>query len=216
MIFDVDGTLVDSVDSHAQAWQEAFRQSGHEISFDEIRSQIGKGGDQLMPVFLSENEIDERGAQIDEFRSNYLKERLYPQITGFPGVRDLMQTLLARDIAIVLGSSAKKDELSYYKKVCNIDDLIHQETTSDDADRTKPYPDIFVAALKLLPHLLPDQIMVVGDTPYDAVAARKAGLRTVGVLSGGFAEEDLWRAGCLAIFRNPAALLDRLDELALR
>jgi phosphoglycolate phosphatase-like HAD superfamily hydrolase len=215
MIFDVDGTLVDSVDIHALSWQQAFRQFGHEVSFEDIRSQIGRGGDQLLPVFLSEIDIETQGPQIEAVRGELVKNRFLPQIAGFPRVRELMQVLIDRHVDIVLASSAKRDELSAYKRICGIDDIVTKETTSDDADRSKPHPDIFEAALRLVPEIQKNEIMVVGDSPFDAIAAAKAGLRTVGVLCGGFAEEDLWRAGCLALFRDPADLLDRLDELPL-
>src|ERR1700748_2300581 len=111
VIFDVDGTLVDSVDSHATSWQEAFRIFGHDFEFQELRGQIGKGGDQLMPVFLSEEEIENQGKQIEKFRAAIVKTRFFPKITGFPRVRALMEELIGRGTEIVLASSAKKEEL---------------------------------------------------------------------------------------------------------
>lgn len=212
VIFDVDGTLVDSVDIHAASWQEAFRHFGHEFDYDRIRSQIGKGGDQLMPVFLSEDETAQRGEQIEAFRSALVKEKYFPKIQGFACVRELMEALIDRHIEIVLASSAKKDELGFYKQVCGIDDIVRKETSSDDAERSKPHPDIFEAALALLPSISKNDIVVVGDTPHDAEAARRAGLRTIGVLCGGFAEEDLRDAGCVAIFHDPADLLVTMDD----
>jgi HAD superfamily hydrolase (TIGR01509 family) len=211
IIFDVDGTLVDSVDVHAHAWQDAFNAFGHDFSFEKIRSQIGKGGDQLMPVFLSDQEVEAQGPEIERFRAGILKERYFPTIRGFPKVRELFEKLIAADVYIVLASSAKKDELGFYKQVAGIDDLVEKETSSDDAEKSKPHPDIFAAALALLPEIDKADILVVGDTPYDAEAAGKLGLRTVGVLCGGFAEEDLRAAGCMAIYRDPADLLKQLD-----
>jgi HAD superfamily hydrolase (TIGR01549 family) len=212
VVFDVDGTLVDSVDSHATSWQDSFRHFGHEFDYEDIRSQIGKGGDQLMPMFLSEEEIEAKGEQIEAYRSALVKEQFFPKITGFPRVRELMESLISRNIDIVLASSAKKDELKFYKKVADIADVVHKETTSDDADASKPEPDIFEAAIELLPGVAKNEIIVVGDTPYDAEAAGEAGLRTVGVLCGGFAEADLRKAGCVAIFLDPADLLKKLDQ----
>ncbi len=214
VIFDVDGTLVDSVDSHAESWQEAFLHFGHSIDFEEIRSQIGKGGDQLMPVFLSEKEIEKQGKQIEALRAAIVKERFFPKITGFRRVRALMQRLISRHVDIVLASSAKKDELEFYKKVCSIQDIVHKETTSDDAEASKPHPDIFEAAIELLPGIDKDEIIVVGDSPFDAEAAGKAGLRCIGVLCGGFAEDVLRKAGCVAIFLDPSDLLENLDQWA--
>jgi HAD superfamily hydrolase (TIGR01509 family) len=212
VIFDVDGTLVDSVDSHAQSWQDSFRHFGYKLDYDDIRSQIGKGGDQLMPMFLSATEIATQGAEIEAYRSALVKERFFPKISAFPRVRHLMATLLSRHIDIVLASSAKKDELKFYKQVAAIADIVQKETTSDDAEASKPHPDIFEAAIALLPGVEKNEMIAIGDTPYDAEAAGKAGLRTIGVLCGGFAEADLRKAGCVAIFRDPADLLKRFDQ----
>ena len=207
VIFDVDGTLVDSVDQHARAWQDVFAEFGHEIELPAIRSQIGKGGDQLLPVFLSQAEIDEKGEAIQQRRADILKARYLPTITAFPRVRDLLEKLRGLGMTIVLASSAKKDELQTYKKIAHIEDMIDVETTSDDAERSKPHPDIFHAALKRLGDMVPEDIIVIGDSPYDAQAAKKAGLATIGVLCGGFPEADLRNAGCTAIYRDPADLL---------
>ena len=215
VIFDVDGTLVDSVDLHAQAWQDAFRDIGHAIAFDDIRAQIGKGGDQLLPVFLRQTEIADKGEALEAHRGEILKDRYLGKIVAFPQARALFQRLIADGRKVALASSAKAPELEHYKKVADITDLIDAETSSDDAERSKPHPDIFEAAMKRLPGLEAGDMIVVGDTPYDAQAAAKAGLRTIGLLCGGFAEEDLRRAGCIAIYRDPADLLARYDSSPL-
>jgi HAD superfamily hydrolase (TIGR01509 family) len=215
VIFDVDGTLIDSVDLHARAWQDAFRDYGHEVSFDDIRSQIGKGGNQLMPVFLSKEELDAKGDELEKHRGQVLKERYLPQITSFAGVSDLLQRLQADGVRIALASSAKADELQVYKQAADIDDLLDAETSSDDAEASKPDPDIFIAAMRHLGGISPDQAIVVGDTPYDAEAAGKAGLRTIGLLCGGWSETDLKKAGCIATYKDPADLLAQYDTSPL-
>ena len=215
IIFDVDGTLVDSVDLHARSWVDALRDYGHEVSFDEARRQIGKGGDQLMPVFLSEQELAEKGEALNEHRSRVFKERYMPDVVAFPGVRDLFERLLADGKMIALASSAKQDELQRYEQAARIEGLVHVETSTDDAERSKPEPDIFEAALQRLGDLPPGSVVVVGDTPYDAEAAAKAGLRTVGLLCGGWSEEELKRAGCVAVYRDPADLLAQYDASPL-
>lgn len=215
VIFDVDGTLVDSVDLHAKAWEDAFKDFGHDVSFNEVRAQIGKGGDQLLPVFLSKDEIESTGVNLEKHRSGILKERYLPQIEGFPKVRELMQHLLAQGHPIALASSAKEEELQTYKKLAGIDDLIKTETSSDDAEKSKPHPDIFEAAVKRLGSPDPDNTIVVGDTPYDAEAASKAGLRTIGLLCGGWSAEDLKKAGCIAVYKDPADLLTQYDSSPL-
>lgn len=207
VIFDVDGTLVDSVDLHARAWQDAFAEFGHQISLGELRGQIGKGGDQLMPVFLSSDELDEQGQALEKRRGEILKQRYLGRITAFPQVRALFERIRADGTAIILASSAKSDELAVYKTLANIADLVDAETSSDDAEKSKPYPDIFEAALATLPGLAAADAIVVGDTPYDAEAATAAGIRAVGVLCGGFPEAGLREAGCIAIYADPAQIL---------
>lgn len=216
IIFDIDGTLLDSVDLHAQAWQEAFHEFGHEVSFDEVRSQIGKGGDQLLPVFLSEQEIKEKGKELEEFRSDLFKDKYLSKVKPFPAVRELFEKIKAEGQGIALASSAKGDELKTFEWIAHIEDLVEVETSSADAKRSKPHPDIFEAALdRLGDKVKPEDVVVVGDSPHDAEAAGKAGLRTVGVRCGGFPEEDLRAAGCIAIYDGPEDLLRHYDETPL-
>ncbi len=215
MIFDVDGTLVDSVDLHACAWRDAFNDFGHEIPLEKIRGQIGKGSDQLLPVFLSPAEIKASGPALEKRHTTVLHERYLDKIEAFPDVRALFQRILADGKRIVLASSAKGDELQHYKKLTNIDDLLDAETSSDDADKSKPHPDIFAAAVAKLNGIKSDAVVVIGDTPYDAEAAARAGLRTIGVLCGGWPEDKLKDAGCFAVYRDPADLLARYDSSPL-
>ncbi len=215
VIFDVDGTLVDSVDLHAQAWVDAFKEFGHDFKFDAVRSQIGKGGDQLMPVFLSREELDEKGDTLSERRGEILKETYLSKVKPFADVRALFERIRADGVRIVLASSAKADELETYKKIANIEGLTDAETSSDDAEESKPEPDIFEAAMARLGDVEPDEVVVIGDTPYDAEAAAKAGLRTIGVLCGGFSENSLRKAGCIAIYQGPTDLLAHYDSSPL-
>ena len=215
VIFDIDGTLVDSVDLHAQAWKEAFKKYGKDIPFQQVRHQIGKGGDQLMPVFFSREELDEFGEEIEEYRSDLYKRDFLPRVRSFPLVRELFERIKADDKRIALASSAKEDELSVYKKIARIGDLIEEETSADDAEKSKPHPDIFKAALGQLSGISKDEAVVIGDTPYDAEAAGKLRIRTLGVLCGGFPERELRAAGCMDIYSDPADLLARYDETIL-
>jgi HAD superfamily hydrolase (TIGR01509 family) len=194
-IFDVDGTLTDSVDLHAKAWQETFEHFGHPISFGKIRSQIGKGGDQLIPVFLPKQEVEAKREEIEKYRGDLFKKSFLSKVKPFAKVRDLFERLLEDEWKLALASSAKKEELQFYKDICRISDLLKTETTSDDAEESKPHPDIFQAAMKRLGDVLPEECVVVGDSPFDAEAAGKAGIRAVGFLSGGFPERDLLSAG---------------------
>lgn len=207
VIFDVDGTLVDSVDLHAQAWQDAFKDFGHDFGFDQIRQQIGKGGDQLLPVFLTQEEIEAKGEALETHRGKVLKQRYLPQIQAFPGVKALFERLRNDGIRTVLASSAKADEVETYMRITDITDLVDEQTSSDDAEKSKPHPDIFQAAMQKLDGIMPADVVVIGDTPYDAEAAGKAGLRAIGVLCGGFTEAELRKAGCIAVYGGPEDLL---------
>ena len=211
VIFDVDGTIVDSVDLHAEAWRVAFEKFGKTFPFHEIRRQIGKGSDQLLPVFFSKQELARFGEELDEYRGGLFKKDYLPRVQAFPDVRELLQRLKDDGKQIVLASSAKADELEAYKKIARIDDLIESETSSDDADRSKPYPDIFQAALARLKGVAPENAVVIGDTPYDAEAAFRANLKMIGFLCGGWTEEELRGAGCVAIYRDAEDLLLQYD-----
>jgi HAD superfamily hydrolase (TIGR01549 family) len=215
VVFDVDGTIVDSVDLHAQAWQEAFKKFGKEVELEAVRRQIGKGADQLLPVFFSKRELDEFGAKLDEYRGALFKKKYMPRVEAFPKVRDLFERIRQDGKRIALASSAKEDELATYKKIARIEDLLEAETSSDDAERSKPHADIFAAALEKLAGITAKETIVVGDTPYDAEAAAKAHLTTVGLLCGGWREKELRQAGCVAVYRDPADLLDHYAESPL-
>ena len=206
VIFDVDGTLIDSVDCHADAWQRALTKFGKTVSFEEVRMQIGKGGDQLLPVFFDQDEIEKVEEPLTEYRSELFKKEYLGRLVAFPGGRELIQRLLADGKRVALASSATGDELEVYKKIARIDDLIEAETSKDDASKSKPHPDIFQAALKKLGNPKAEDCLVVGDTPYDIEAAAKAGVRTIAVRSGGFPEETLKDA--LAIYDGLADLLE--------
>lgn len=207
VIFDVDGTLIDSVDAHAKAWCEAFEAYGHEIRYSRMRHQIGKGADQLLPVFLSEEEMKRFGHKLEEKRGQIFQKKYLPEVKGFPKVRELFLCLKEAGKKVALASSAKGSELQKYKELAGIEDLVEEETAKDDAKKSKPHPDIFQAAMRKLPGVAAEEALVVGDTPYDVIAAGKAGLRTVGVLSGGFPKDELCDAGAVKIYRDPADLL---------
>jgi HAD superfamily hydrolase (TIGR01549 family) len=215
VIFDIDGTIVDSVDLHAKAWQRTFSKFGKNILLEAIRSQIGKGADQLLPVYFSSQELEQFGEAMELYRGELFKKEYLPKVKGFPKVRELFERIKQDKIQIALASSAKKDELKKYKEIAQIDDLIESETSSDNVERSKPCPDIFDAALEQLGNVAPGKVIVVGDTPYDAEAATKANVNSIGLLSGGWTQHQLRRSGCIAIYRDPADLLARYEESPL-
>lgn len=213
VIFDVDGTLIDSVDAHAHCWTETLRDFGYKVDFDEVRAQIGKGGDQLMKEFLSEEQIRQDGKRIEEARSKLFTNEFLSTVKAFPKTRELFDELSAAGCRIVLASSANGNELDTYKEKADIVDLTEDETSKDDAAQSKPHPDIFEAAMEKLSNVPAQAVVVIGDSPWDAIAARKAGLRSIGVLCGGFPEQDLREAGFQKIYRDPADLLNHCDEI---
>jgi HAD superfamily hydrolase (TIGR01509 family) len=215
VIFDLDGTLVDSNEFHVTAWQRAFQHFGKDFSREELHRHIGKGADQYLPSLLSREEVQKLGKQIDQYRSELYQKEFLPRVRAFPGVRPLFERLARDGRRIALASSGKGSELSHYKKIAHIEDLVDCETTADDAESSKPAPDIFGAVLKELGNPVPETVLNVGDTPYDAEAARKTGVATVGVLSGGFTETELRGAGVIAVYRDIADILEHCDESPL-
>lgn len=215
VLFDVDGTLVDTVDLHAKAWQDAFRLYGKEIPFEDVRSQIGKGGDQLMPVFLTRDELQRFGEEMQARRGRIYQERYQSQVRAFAGVRPLFERIKREGACIALASSADKQEFEANLALLGVGDLVDAATSSHDAERSKPFPDIFDAALAKLDGVRAADALAVGDTPYDAIAASQIGLRTIGMLCGGFPENDLRGAGCIEIWRDPEDLLIGYERSAL-
>lgn len=215
VIFDIDGTLIDSVDQHAEAWQRAFREFGREIEFYELRRQVGKGGDTYLPIFLNEREIEDFGEAVTERRGEILKKEFLSGIKPFPGVRGLFERIKADGKKIALASSANADELEEYKKIANIVDLIEEETSADDAEHSKPYPDIFEAALKKLKNINADEAIIIGDTAYDIQAAKAANVKSIGVLTGGWTKSELLRTGTTEVYKDVAQILEDYKDSPL-
>ncbi|HEV2567470.1 HAD family hydrolase [Sphingomonas sp.] len=210
-IFDIDGTLIDSNDLHAEAWGETFRRYGIDLPHHVIRGQIGKGGDNLMPALLPADLLESRGEEIESERKALFKRDYLPRVKPFPGVRELFRTLKQNGALIALASSAAEEELAHHKQLLGIADLIDGATSADDVEHSKPCPDIFRAALEKFP-VAADEAIVVGDTPYDMEAAGKVGIAAIGVRCGGFAPDLLRSAGARALFDGPWSLPHRIDE----
>lgn len=204
-IFDMDGTLLDSVDLHALAWHEAFLNFGYDVSFEQSRSQIGKGGDKLLPVFLSDDQQKKHGEELEEWRGRRFKTKYLPLVRPFAAVPDLLRRVREAGSRVGIASSAKKAELDTYLDIAGIADLVDAVTSSEDAEESKPAPDVFQIVLKKL-GVQGASAVAIGDAPYDAEAASKAGIKTIGVLCGGFTESRLRSAGCQEIYPGPAAL----------
>ena len=205
VLFDVDGTLIDSNDLHAAAWHEAFAHFGIDIPVDEIRQQIGKGGDNLIPTFI---EVDQaRHEELENFRSELFKRDYLPRVVPFPCVRALFERLVADGKKIVLASSAKGEEVDFHLGVIGAGDLVTATTSADDVEHSKPYPDIFAAALAKVAPLGAEEVVVVGDSPFDVLAAKKLGMKVIGLRSGGFDDAQLTEAGADELYDGIEDLL---------
>ncbi|HXT12017.1 MAG TPA: HAD family hydrolase [Candidatus Angelobacter sp.] len=215
-IFDIDGTLIDSNKEHALAWQRAFASKGKEFSLKQIWPHIGKGSDQFLPNFLSKGELQKIGEELSQAHGEIFKREYLPRLRPFPKVRELFKAIRNADGRIALASSSNQKEVEVYETIAQISDLIEKSTTSDDAEKTKPAPDIFNAAMRQLGNPNKSAVLVIGDSPHDATAARTAGLRIIGVLSGGFSEADLKSHGCISVFQDPADLLAHINVLLKR
>jgi HAD superfamily hydrolase (TIGR01549 family) len=214
LLSDIDGTLVDSNSLHAESWRRAFEHFGIEVGLDEAWSQIGKGGDQLIPVFLPAGDRSRLGGEIKRYREDLMKREYTPRMVAFAKSRDLLVRAKEGGMRIVLATSAKDDDLKFYKQLVGMEDLVEEEATSSDAKESKPEPDIFAAALKKAGAAAEDAI-ALGDTPYDAEAAGKLGIPTIGLTCGGWKRSDLIRAGCIQVFHDPQHLLAEFAQSAL-
>ena len=212
VILDVDGTLIDSNDAHARAWVEALAEHGREASFDRVRKLIGKGGDKLLPEVSGLEADSAAGKKIGERRAEIFKSRYLPAVRAFPRVRELLWRMRNDGLKLVVASSSKKDELQPLLHICGADEVIQSKTSADDAEKSKPDPDIVHVALAELA-LPPAAVLMLGDTPYDREAASRAGIGLIGLRCGGWGDKDL--AGAVAVYDDPADLLAHYDASPL-
>ncbi|HEV2130175.1 MAG TPA: HAD family hydrolase [Longimicrobiaceae bacterium] len=212
VILDVDGTLIDSNDAHAQAYVDAGKELGYDMEFETVRRLIGMGGDKLLPRAVGFEEDSEEGKRITERKKEIFHERYLPTLKPTPGARRLLHRLRDDAVKLVVATSAKKDEMKGLLEQAEIGDLIQDATSASDAEESKPDPDIVEAALEQA-GFPADQIVMIGDTPYDVEAATRAGVRIIGVRSGGWGDEDL--EGAIAVYEDPADLLEHYDESPL-
>jgi HAD superfamily hydrolase (TIGR01509 family) len=212
VLFDVDGTLVDSNDAHAHAWVEAFAEGGIIVPFSRVRRAIGMGGDKLMPEVAGIDAESPQGERISTRRGEIFKTRHLPHVKAFPRAEELVAAIVARGLTAVAASSAKEDELRALLKIANAESLLAAATSSDDAERSKPDPDIIQAALRKV-GTRPEQAVMIGDTPYDLKAASEATMDSIAFRCGGWTDAEL--RGAIAIYDGPWQLLERLDEALL-
>ena len=209
-IVDVDGTLVDTNYHHALAWYRALRHHGVTVPMWVVHRHIGMGGDQMLPALTGEEFAEEHGKEVRATETERYRE-LIEEVELLPGARPLLERLKESGHTIVLASSAKEEELNHYLDMLDARELADEWTMSSDVEATKPQPDLVQAALDK-GETDPEQAVMVGDSTYDCEAAERAGVRSIAVLSGGFAAEELRDAGAAAVYDSPEELISRIDE----
>jgi HAD superfamily hydrolase (TIGR01549 family) len=212
VIFDIDGTLVNSNDAHARAWVQALAHFDIYVPYPVVRRLIGMGGDKLLPAIADISEDSPLGKKVTERRSAIFKQQFLPHLVAFPKARELLVKMRDVGLSLTVASSAKPEELEPLLRLANVLDLIEGATSSGDAAHSKPDPDIVQAALDRL-DLDPARVLMIGDTPYDIEAASRAGLKTIAFRCGGRSDRDLAQA--VAIYDGPADLLAHYDSSPL-
>jgi HAD superfamily hydrolase (TIGR01509 family) len=209
VLFDVDGTLIDSDDAHARAWVASLAEAGYDVPFERIRPLIGQGGDRILPDVTGLSEESDEGKAIAERRKAIFRERELGGIGPTRGAKALLEAVRARGARVVVATSAKGSELDALLARGELNDLVDAATTSDDAQSSKPAPDIVHAALEKA-GLEPADVVFVGDTEWDIEAAHDAGVKAVALRCGGMDPKTL--AGADAVYEDPAELIEMLDR----
>lgn len=209
VILDIDGTLIDSNDAHAESWVQALSLEGISVPYARVRHLIGMGGDHLLPTVSGFTEASQLGKKVSDSRKRIFREQYLPLLKPFPRSRELLERMKAEGIRLVVGSSSDKETLFALLEQARIRDLVEDLTSKDDVTDSKPDPDIVVASLRRT-QANARNVLMLGDTPYDITAALRAGVRTVGLLCGGWSVAALARA--IAVYRDPAHLLSEFDS----
>jgi HAD superfamily hydrolase (TIGR01509 family) len=212
VIFDIDGTLVDSNDAHAQSWVDTFAEAGYNVPFDVVRPLIGMGGDKLLPKAAHIEQDSEEGKKLTKRRSEIFQQKYLPKLQPLPGSRALVKRVREEGLKPVVATSAKAKELDGLLKAAQVNDLMEEKATSSDAKHSKPDPDIVHAAIRES-GIRSDNLVMIGDTPYDVEAASRAGVRIIGFRSGGWNDEQLH--GAVEIYDGPEDLLAHYDSSLL-
>ena len=213
ILFDVDGTLVDSTYFHTLAWWHAFRRFGHDVRMNSIHRCVGMGADKLVAELLGpDRDTDEDEGIADAHAAVF--STYWPYLRRFDGARELLVACKEAGLAVVLASSARDQDLAVLREAVGADDAVDAATSAADAEESKPAPDILVAALKA-GGLEASEVLYVGDAVWDVQAAAALGIDTVGVTSGGYSGAELLEAGVVEVYSTPRELLERLDESAI-
>lgn len=212
-MLDVDGTLIDSNDAHAQSWLEAMAEQGYKnIDYGKVRGKIGMGGDKLLPDVLGVEKSSPEGKKLSDLRAQIFKSKYLNTVKPFPGARRLLEVLREHNLKVAIASSAQRDELESLLHIIGATDLVEEQTSSADAKQSKPDPDIVQKTLERM-DMPPEEVIMFGDTAYDIEAASKAGLGTIAFRCGGWKDEDL--KGAIAIYNDPEDLMEHFNESPL-
>ncbi len=206
LLFDVDGTLVDTNYHHALAWYRAFRSFDKIVPVWRIHRKMGMGGDHLVADLLGDEVEDELGEDIRAAES-VLYRNLIEEVEPMDGAKELIEKLKKADHKIILASSGKPFEIDHYLDLLGIRDLVDGWTGSADVSRTKPDPDLVLAAIEKGGE---KEALMIGDSPFDCIASARAGVETVAVLTGGFSPEELKESGAMQVFETLPELGDYL------
>lgn len=211
VLLDVDGTLVNSNDAQAHSWVDAMDEQGYHVAFETVRPLIGMGGDKVLPKVLNIQKDSEQGKKIEERRKEIFKEKYFPTIKPFPKAKELLEHMHDQGLTLVIATSSTPEQLKDLLDIIgpHVQDLMTQETTAKNAPKSKPNPQIMDAAIQRSGHDA-NELLMLGDTPYDIESAGRAGVKTVSVRSGGWDDKDL--SGAIAIYDNTADLLEHYDE----
>lgn len=208
-VLDIDGTLIDSNDAHAQAWVDVGKEMGYDIDFAHVRSLIGKGGDKVLPEITGLEDESDEAEKLKKRRGEIFQERYLPTLQPFPRARELLERFAADGMTLVVATSASKDDMKKLLEKAGIKDLIEEKTSQSDVEASKPDPDVIEAAVEKA-GCKPSEAVMLGDTPYDVEASRRAGVPCVALRCGGWGDEDLKDA--VAIYDDPADLLANYDQ----
>ncbi|HEX2721601.1 MAG TPA: HAD family hydrolase [Gemmatimonadaceae bacterium] len=209
VIFDIDGTLVGSNEAHARSWVDTLSEAGYDVPFDVIWPMIGMGGDKVLPSATGIEIDSAKGKELTKRRWEIFQRAYLPQLEPTRGARSLVERMKARGLKTIVATSAGGNELGALLEAARVEDLMDVKTSSSDAAESKPDPDIVAAAIRKS-RLKPEELIMVGDTPYDVQAAIGAHVNIVGLLCGGWTKEEL--SGAIAVYDDPADLLRWYDE----
>jgi len=210
VLFDVDGTLVDTVYLHAVAWWQAFRQYGHDVPMARIHHAIGMGSDKILNHLLGEDHDSSADDALTDAHAA-LHAVHWPSLRTLPGARNLLQECANRGLRVVLATSASRPELDALLRCLDADSAITAVTSADDAEESKPAPDIVAVALERS-GLTADEVVFVGDSVWDIHAAAHLSIPCISLTSGGLCAAELLDHGAVAVYEDPQDLLDHLDE----